>query len=174
LATDKNFARTAIWFTPKSVAGFDADDFPELSEFNRMALKNAVDEFLLAVDKVPATSLATSAQLADAMRCFEQLMQILEPYLAFPDEVAAIERALVMLLPLPDWIVNWDFELHPDAGDVPAVYFTFYVDEERAPKSELGRTASALTSKLREVLRVHGLDRWPYVRFRSITEHKVA
>ena len=173
-ANDQRFARTAIWFTPKSVAGFDARDFKELSPQNRAILKNAVDDFLIAVGKVAPGAAPTAAQLTAAMLPFTQLMQILDPYMFYPDEVAAVEKGLGMLLPLPDWIVNWDFELKADADDAPAVYLTLYVDEAHAPLKDLGKEAAVLTSKLRWILRVNGLRRWPYVRFQSVAEHKVS
>jgi hypothetical protein len=172
-ATDQGFARTAIWFTPKSVAGFDASDFKELSDPNRAILENAVDDFLIAIRKVTPGNVPTAAQLADAMLPFTQLMKILDPYMFYPDEVAAVEKGLGMLLPLPDWIVNWDFELKADADDAPAVYLTLYVDETQAPLKDLGKEAATLTSKLRGILRVNGLKRWPYVRFQGVAEHKV-
>jgi len=171
-ANDESFARTAIWCTPRSVAGFDADEFKELSDHNRNILKDTVDEFLLAVNRIPPGKVPTAVQLADAMRPFVRLMQILERYLAYPDEVAAIEQGLAKLLPLPDWIVNWDFELHSDSEDVPAVYLTLYVDEDKAPLKDLGREASELSSKLRWILHANGLTQWPYVRFQSVSEHK--
>jgi hypothetical protein len=172
-ANDKALARTAIWCTPKSVAGFDPNDFRELSDQNRAELQDAVDDFLYAVNKIAPGSFPTAKQLADATPPFEQLTRLLNRYLLHFDEVAAVEKSLGTLPSLPDWIVNWDFEVRPDSDDSPAVYLTFYVDESLAPRKELGKAASQLTSRLSNIFKANGLKHFPYVDFQSVLEHTV-
>lgn len=171
---DEALARTAIWLTPKSVAGFDVNDFPEMPDQKRANLQKAIEDYLQAVDQINPIAGPTPIQFAQAATHFAQLLRLLEPYLYYPDEVATIEQGLATMLPLPEWIVNWDFELLPDTTDEPAVYLTYYVDETQAPIHELGKEASLLTSKLHRMLRTNGLDRSPYVNFRGVAEYRRA
>lgn len=170
VVNDQAYARTAIWCTPKSVAGFDPNDFKELSDQKRAELADAVDDFLQAVQNIAPGSFPTAAELSDAMPPFEQLMRLLEPYMFYPNEVAAVEKSLGSLLPLPDWIVNWDFEVKEDFNDQPAVYLAFYVDESSYPRKKLGETATHLFSRISALLRSSGLQYWPYVRFHYVSE----
>jgi hypothetical protein len=57
-------------------------------------------------------------------------------------------------------------------GD-PAVWVNVFA-EEGAPRSEFGRFASQIIPKIRQALSTEGVNRWPYVRLRTATEHKTA
>ncbi len=58
----RTLARAAIWLTPKSVAGFNAADFPELGLDRQRELQSAVQDFLAVARQVPADKPATDAQ----------------------------------------------------------------------------------------------------------------
>jgi hypothetical protein len=170
-ATARTLARAAIWLTPKSVAGFNAADFPELGLDRQRELQAAVQDFLAVARQVPATKAATNEQYGNASVAFMKMLEILGPYLPLPEEAKKVETALRKVA-FPPWVVNWDYELGSDADGVAAVWVNVYADEQNAPRTQLGRVASELTTKVRQELSAFGIDRWPYIRMRTALEHK--
>jgi hypothetical protein len=166
-------ARAALWLTPKSVSGFNADDFREIGLDRQRDLQDAVREFLDIARKVPANEPATPEQLGNARVAFAKLLQILQPYLPTPQEGQAVEDALNSV-GFPPWVVNWDYELGSDEDGGPAVWVNLFADETTAPRKEFGRLASSITPKIREALSATGSQRWPFVRIRTAVEHKTA
>jgi hypothetical protein len=171
-ALEQMIARAAIWLTPRSVDGFDADDFPELGLDRQAELRAAVSEFLAVANQVPPTEPAKPDQLAKATAAFAKMLSILGPYVPAPAEGENIEEAL-QSVEFPSWIANWDYELGSDQDGLPAVWINLFADETSAPRKEFGRVASQLTRKIREALAAVGSDRWPYVRMQTAVEHKV-
>ncbi len=165
-------ARAAIWLTPKSVAGYNAADFPELGLDRQMDLQTAVQSFLAVAKQVLPHQAATREQYGNAWVAFRKILQILEPYLPMPHEAKNVEKALRGVT-FPSWVVNWDYELGSDQDGGPAVWVNVFT-EEGAPRSEFGRFAARIIPKIRQALSSEGVDRWPYVRVRSATEHKSA
>ncbi len=172
IAIEDNLARAAIWLTPKSVAGFNADDFPELGSVRQAELQTAVQNFRAVATQVPADKAATREQFGNARVAVARILEILAPYLPVPDEAEQVEAAL-RSVEFPPWVVNWDYELASDSDGTSAVWVNVFADEQAVPKTQLGRAASELTSKVREALDSHQIRRWPYVRLRTALEHKV-
>lgn len=171
-ATADILARAAIWLTPKSAAGFNAADFPELGLGRQAELQTAVQNFLAVATQVPADRPATKEQYGNASVAFARILEILAPYLPVPDEAEQVETAL-RGVEFPSWVVNWDYELASDSEGTSAVWVDVFADEQVIPKAQLGRAASELTSKVRQALDSHQIHRWPYIRLRTALEHKV-
>ncbi len=165
-------ARAAIWLTPKSVAGFNAADFPELGPARQAELQAAVQSFKAVADQVPSNKPATNEQYGNASVALARIVEILEPYLPVPDEAKQVESAL-RDVEFPPWVVNWDYELASDSDGVAAVWVNVFADEQTVPMGQLGRAASELTSKVRQAFDGQQIRRWPYIRMRTAVEHKV-
>jgi len=172
-AIEQRVARAAIWLTPKSVKGFNADDFAELGLDRQRELQAAVREFSDVAQQVPPNAPATPEQLGNATVAFEKMLQILMPYLPTPQDGDKVEEALKSV-DFPSWVVNWDYELESDEDGSPGVWVNLYADESSAPRKEFGRVASRMTTKIREALSRVGSPRWPYIRMRTAVEHKSA
>jgi hypothetical protein len=167
---ERILTRSAIWLTPKSVAGFNAADFPELGSTRQQELLSAVQSFLAVAQEVPPDKPATREQYGNAIVAFRRILEILESYLPLPDEGRRVEAAL-RTIPFPGWVVNWDYELGSNEEGSPAVWVDLFV-EEGAPSREFGRTASQLIPKIRQAIEAESVSRWPYIRIRTATEHK--
>lgn len=167
----RTLARAAIWLTPKSVAGFNAADFPELGLDRQRELQSAVQDFLAVARQVPADKPATDEQYGNASVAFLKLLDILGPYLPLPDEAKKVEAAL-RSVDFPTWVVNWDYELGSDSDGAAAVWVNVFADEQTVPRQHLGRAASELTTKVRQAFSASGVDRWPYIRMKTSFEHK--
>jgi hypothetical protein len=171
-ATAETLARAAIWLTPKSVAGFNAADFPELGAGRQAELQTAVQNFLAVATHVPADKPATKEQYGNASVALARILEILKPYLPVPDEGEKVATAL-RSVDFPPWVVNWDYELASDSDGTAAIWVNVFADEQAVPKTQLGRAASELTSKVRQALNSHQIRRWPYIRLSTALEHKV-
>lgn len=171
-AISSALTRAAIWLTPKSVAGFNATDFPELGPERQAELLSAVQSFKAVADLVPSDEPATGEQYGNASVAFARILAVLEPYLPVPDEARQVESAL-REVEFPPWVVNWDYELASDSEGVAAVWVNVFADEQAVPKGQLGREASELTSKVRQIFDAKQIGRWPYIRMRTALEHKV-
>ena len=168
---ERKLARSAIWLTPKSVRGFTADDFPELGIDRQRELQAAVREFLEVANEVPPNEPATPDQFGKAKVAFGKMLAILQPYLPTPQEGQQVEEVLKRV-DVPPWVVNWDYELGSDDDESPAVWVTFFADQDSAPRREFGRFASEVTEKIQQALSAVGSNRWPYIRLRTAVEHK--
>jgi hypothetical protein len=162
--------RSAVWLTPKSVAGFDASDFGELGLTRQNELLSAYQNFVTVAREVATNQQATDEQVGNASVAFSQMLSILTPYLAQPEEAEQVGRA-VRSVEFPLWVANWDYELGSDEEGNPAVWVDLFA-EEGAPSREFGRAASQLIPKIRQRLNETGVNRWPYLRIRTVAEHK--
>ena len=169
--TAERLARAAIWLTPKSVAGFNAGDFPELGFDRKKALEDAVQEFLAVANQVPADRAATVEQYGPASMAFAKMLEILAPYLATPEEGRRVAQALQSVR-FPSWVVNWDYELAGDDEGTPAVWINLFADQSSASPKEYGRFALRMTQAIRRALSANGVSRWPYIRVRTAVEQK--
>jgi hypothetical protein len=171
-AISHGLARAAIWLTPKSVAGFNAADFPELGAPRQAELLTQVQNFLAVANRLPPDQPATNEQFGNASVAFGRILEILAPYLPVPAEAEQVEAAL-QTVEFPPWVVNWDYELASDSDGTPAVRVSVFADDQAVPRTQLGRAASELTSKVRQALGSRHISRWPYIRLTTALEHKL-
>lgn len=164
-------ARAAIWLTPRSVAGFDIADFPELTEGQQIELQAAVKDFLSVANQVPADKPATIEQYRSACSTLQSILSLLNSYLPRHDESREIEMAL-QKVEFPPWVVNWDFELASDSEGMETVWVNVFGDEEAMPWTQLGRVSLELRGKVRDALYDARIARYPYIRMRTAQEHK--
>lgn len=164
-------ARAAIWLTPKSVKGFDVNDFNELGATRQQELQAAIQDFLDVARRVPPNQPAATDDYAKARAAFERSLNILQPYLPSLEDGEKVEESL-RTIQFPPWVVNWDYELGSDEDGAPAVWVNLFVDESTAPRKEFGRLASQMTKDIHSALSAAGTDRWPYLRVRTAVEHK--
>jgi hypothetical protein len=168
---DGQLARAAIWLTPSTVKGFDAKDFPELSESARNDLKEKVSRFESIAKQVPATEPATAQQIQQAMPCFIGILSALELYLRSGGELQQVRDALEAVT-FPEAVLTWDFELGTDSTGDPAVWVWVFVDSATAESDDFASLASDIEDRIRESLSAANVTRWPYVRFRTASEQR--
>jgi hypothetical protein len=94
----------------------------------------------------------------------------LESYLPTDEEEKKVEKALESVI-FPSWAVNWDCELGSTEDGDSAVWVDVFA-EETTPRSEYGRFGSQIIPKIRQAFSKEGVQRWPYVRLHTATEHK--
>lgn len=169
-ASAERQARSAIWLTPKSVESFNIADFPELGSERQAKLEAAVQDFLTAVNQVPASQSVTPDQYETASTALQKLLEILSDHLPMHDEAKKVEAAL-QGVSFPPWLVNWDYEIGEDQQGEPAVRLYAFA-EEGWPRIDMVRFTIQVVPTIRRALKAEGVDRWPYVHLSSVATHK--
>ena len=121
---------------------------------------------------MPADKPATKEQYGNASVAVARILEILTPYLPVSDEAEQVEAAL-RSVDFPPSVVNWDYELASDSDGMSAVWVNVFAKDQAVPKTQRGRAASELTSKVRQALNSHQIRRWRYIRLSTALEHKV-
>lgn len=110
-----------LWLTPKSVEGFNKDDFPDWPAEERRKLKNEVAAFLAIAGEVPANRPATRSQSHQARKHLERAIQIVRKKL------------------LSEWLAAQQLMMHEAAAAAQAKGWHVQEDEKEILESLLGR-----------------------------------
>ncbi len=170
-ALERMMGRAALWLTPKSVEGFEGDDFPELGVACQAELAAAVREFADVASQALLADAATCDQLLRGEKTFTTILRLLQFHLPSPPEGQKLEEAL-KTVSFPSWIANWDYEFGSNADGEPSIRVMLFADEQVAPRAQFGRVANRLNTDILHALMAFGIVRWPYVHMRTIQEHK--
>jgi hypothetical protein len=153
------------------VRGFDIEHFRELPEPVQRELRQSISDFSRVADAVPPTESPTPQQLEDATRSFMSILRIMEPYLPTSDETRRL-RAAMSEVQFPPEVLTWEFEFGRDSTGDPAVWIWVLVDDAAANDPGFTTVSTRLQREIQQALQRAGLDRWPYVRFRTASEQK--
>ena len=82
------------------------------------------------------------------------------------DEIrVAVKRAT-----LPDTVQDVSYRLDVDASGMPAVWVWVVVDDDAPSRPDFPAMAADIRDSIRNALQQAGIERWPYVRFRTRSE----
>jgi hypothetical protein len=79
-------------------------------------------------------------------------------------------REAVKKASLPDTVRDLSYRLDVDASGAPAVWVWVVVDDAAASSRDFPAVAAGIRDAIRNALQQAGIDRWPYVRFRTRSE----
>ena len=71
---------------------------------------------------------------------------------------------------LPDAVLGVSHRLDEDATGTPAVWVWVVVDDAAVASRNFSSVAAEIRDTIRDALQHAGVDRWPYVRFRTRSE----
>jgi hypothetical protein len=151
------------WLTPRAVRGFNANDFPELSQDARNALEAQVERFSSIAQRAPREGTAPPELVDEAIPVFLKTVEILEPIL---DEYAAYH--VLKHTELSDFVTDFAIKAGLDSSGDPAVWV--WVITKDAPESEFLKQARQIRPQVQETLQEADIGRWPYIGFRSESE----
>lgn len=72
---------------------------------------------------------------------------------------------------LPDFVVDVAYELGVDSTGDPAVWIWTIFSDDEAAAEKFGEDTDLVREKIFVAFHDAGIERWPYVRFRSASEH---
>jgi hypothetical protein len=164
--------KATIWLNPKSVEGFDEQDFDFLPSAERQALTASVNRFREIARQVSPTAPATEEQIQQALPEFQRIIEFLRPDKYVDPEALVIGKRIEQQLAnrLPDSVVELRFETGEDAAGGPALWI-WVVFKDGLAESEAFRSDVRLVRELLErTVREMAIGRWPYVRFTTASE----
>ncbi len=168
--------RVQIWLTPKSVEGFHVEDFPFLDEGTRGQLSRCVQQFVNAAEQVPPDKPATEEQVQVALPAFLCILEIMRPDKYGDLDAFIIGKRIERDLAghLPDWVHELRFETGDDANGDPAVWIWVELADAAAEKNVFSQHTREIRTDLVDCVRRLGVERWPYVHFRTVSERASA
>ncbi|HWE93213.1 MAG TPA: hypothetical protein VG269_04500 [Tepidisphaeraceae bacterium] len=170
-AVERRLSDAALWLTPTAVQGFDAADFSELPEATQRQLEQSVRRFHDIAALVPDDGPATAEQRAAAQATLMQILAIMDPYMPTSEETRRLRNAMKEVR-FPDQVLTWEFEFGRDSSNDAAVWIWLVVDDAAASDDTFSAATTHLPRQIREAIQRAGLERWPYVRFRTASEQR--
>jgi len=174
----RNLQAAVIWLTPRCVDGFDENDFGFLPEAERRDLSQAVERFREIASRVNPKGRATTQQIQDALPPFLQILKILGiPNNKYADAEALIDgKRIEQYLSghLPSSVVELRFETGDDSSGGPGLWvWVVFKDDVAADDAVLFLATEEVRNLVVEAVRRLGIERWPYVRFRTESDLKL-
>ncbi len=161
-----------LWLTPKCVEGFEEGDFSFLPDPEREELTKLVAQFRAVASQVPPDGPATQQQVEEALPCFLAIVRMLE-FDRFGDDQAyrigkQVERQIEPRRPA--WLQELRFDTGADWAGDPSLWIWCVVADEAAQGKQGAQNARMIRELLDRAARVVARDRWPYIRFRTVSE----
>lgn len=175
LDTDRLEAKlrsASIWLTPKSVEGFESQDFAFLSEEERIRLGQAVAQFVALAQHVPPDEPATEEQVESALPPFQTILKIMQPDRYGDPDAFVIGKKVEQCLAdqIPQWVRDLRFETGEDANGEPAIWIWVEVEDEAANAAVFSQNTRHVRDLIATCIRKLDIPVWPYVRFRTSSE----
>lgn len=164
----------AIWLTPRSVSGYDDADFSFMDQRERTELRGAVQSFLAVAKQVPPSGPASREQYEEGRRWFSKIHEILRPDLRSDAETFRASKVLESVIcsaEKPDPIVGLDYQIGRDSSGEPAVWIWVVVPDAVAESPRFFEITEGLRQYFEVLLRHWDISFWPYIRFRTVSEH---
>lgn len=168
--------RATFWLTPKSVDGYDPNDFDFLPDEERERLTERVRQFREAASKAPDNAPATDEQIRDAMPKFDGVLEIVRP-----DKYADLDSFIVgkkiereVSGKLPEWVRGLFFETGFDVSEEPALWIWVEVDDKALDEKEILRRFDSVREELRTAASRICPERWPFIRLRETSEREAS
>jgi hypothetical protein len=168
--------RAHLWLTPNVVEGFDISDFDFLSDQERQTLSESVDRFRQVVEQVPADAVPSTEQVQEALPHFRRIVELLRPDRYANPDAFIIGKRIEQLVrgQVPEWFKEKEmvFETGNDANGDPALWIWVEIDDTAADETVFSQNTRAVRNTLEMAVRKLGIDRWPYIRFRTVSEQR--
>lgn len=69
-------------------------------------------------------------------------------------------------------MLTWEYELGSDSTDDPAVWIWVFVNDATAQRADFTEMTTQIRRKIRDALSSAGIERWPYINFRTSSEQR--
>ena len=165
-----------FWLTPKSVEGYDPNEFGFLADEERRRLTESIEQVRATASKVPHIGPATEEQIREAMPKFENILKTIQPD-RYGDLDAfilgkKIEREVSGKL--PQWVRELIFETGFDVSGEPALWIWVEVDDKALDEKEILRRFDSVREELRTAAFRICPERWPFIRLREASEREAS
>lgn len=163
--------RTApVWLTPRTVTGFDVNEFESFEAKDRENLGKVVQGFLAIANAVAGRD-PTDEELSSGIAHLTTLVTVLDP-LFHDAEGKVLLRALYRSnASFPDFVLGLDYSLDTDWSGDPGIWIWVIVPDDVDPDSdEFIRFSQEFRKGVWKVVSEANSNRLPYVHFRLLSE----
>ena len=173
-AIESALKRADLWLSRGYVSGFNDDDFAFLSANDRKKLADHVKTFKEVAAKVSPTGPATQQQYQKGRAAFEGILEILRFDKYSDPEALSIGKRLEQQLAgrIPAWVRNIRFETGVDANSDAALWIWVTLEDSAVKKEQFSTNVKFVRRLLESALRELSIDRWPYIRFSTVSEQE--
>lgn len=163
-----------LWLTPKAVEGFDEGDFGFLTADERSRLAEHVTRFRTVASTVPGDAPARNEQVREALPDLRGILDIIRPDKYGDPDALVLGKKLEQQVhaSLPAWVRDLRVETGLDASGDPAAWVWVEMEDAATTDEGFSRRIRQVKSLLENALRTISPDRWPYVRFRTVSEQQ--
>lgn len=172
---DREFQRVlrgaAIWLTPQAVKGFDSEDLmaiPNLAPEQKQKLETRVSRFKELAETVPEDQPARPEQVREAFPQLVEIMEILKPYL--DNEAIRAHHILLDAGSWPDYVVGFLCESGVDSDGEPCLWVWVIAEDSAFDSPTFFPESLRIQDRILALLQT--INRWVFVRFRSISENE--
>jgi hypothetical protein len=158
------------WLSPRTVAGYDPDDFSAFSDEHRDQLTATVSAFR-AVAGATAEREPTDGDLKSGLAYLMTLIN-LRDHFTLDDEGKAVWLALHQSkMTFPDFVLGIDYTLDTDATGDPGIWIWVIIPDDLDPDStEFREFVTVFPKVVRDALTTVKSDRLPYIHYRLLSE----
>jgi hypothetical protein len=165
----RGLERAALWLTPRAVDGFHIRDFGELPLDQQHCLERSVQAFKQVAEQVSPTGPASHDQVDKALHALSEILHVLAAYVSMDDESFRVAR-IIEDTHFPEYVRGFDWKLDEDSAGDEALWVWVVVDDAVASFPSFSAKAQEVQRLIASGLRDAGISRWPYVRFRAMSE----
>jgi hypothetical protein len=169
---ERTLGAAPVWLTPKSVAGFNPEDFQFLPGKDQKALREAVERFLEVARQLPRHQPGTEQQVQQALPQFARIIEILRPDKYADAQAFVIGKRLEQHLAnqIPPTVLELRYETGPDWAGDPALWIWVILKDEATAKGLLLPNARQVRELLEDGVSELGFEHFPHVRVRADSE----
>ncbi len=163
-----------LWLTPRTVAGYNPEDFFFLKDDERSELDKAVQSFLRVARSAPPNRPVPMTQHNESRRCLESILRILAPdRFRTPQEWIA-SQAINQFRespPASDYLTGAYYRFDEDEGD-STIWIWLVLRDEIVNSPEFLTRAKELRGLLDRWFHYYGVESSTVIGFRSATEQR--
>ncbi len=134
----------------------------------------SVQRVLEVASQVPPDTSPPDQKVQEALPEFRCILEILRLDKYSDPEAFVIGKKLEQLLKgrLPEWVRDLRLETGPDVIGDPALWVWVELDDDAARKEVFANNTKMVQQKLEAAIHEIGVERWPFVRFRTVSERE--
>ena len=166
----RRLRNAALWLTPATVEGFDANDFGFMEQTERDALKASVEDFRRVAETVPDDGPPTEEQIREASPKFQRILEVLQPH-ENPDIEAFRASKVLAKLRFPN-VQKLIHLFDTDSTGDPGIWVWVILNDEVAERPTFFEETEEIRGRIEVALRRTGLRRFPYIRFQTVSEQR--
>jgi hypothetical protein len=159
-----------IWLTPRTVAGYDPNDFGSLSEADRDQLTATVRGFRAVAEAVTARE-PNEAELKSGFGYLMIFINLLDSLMLDAEGKALLFAVHRSKITFPDFVLGLDYTLDTDWSGDPGIWIWVIVPDDVDPDStEFRDFSTRFRKEVSRALAEINNNRLPYVHFRLLSE----